>query len=112
MFLDELASGKRKRVMDKATFDDERKLGGEYGIFSLAVGWNTGDKAMRRPGDESFEAFIDAVAPGTLDQAKAEAGDSKVRRGRWLGTNTPWPRQVGDLYVHLITALEQRGLSS
>jgi energy-coupling factor transporter ATP-binding protein EcfA2 len=112
LFLDRLASGKRKRVMNKRMLTDERKLGAGYGIFTLAVGWKTADKTAGTPNDESFEAFIDAVAPGLLDQAKAEVGESKVRRGRWLGANAPWPQQVGDLYRQLVTALDQRGLKS
>jgi hypothetical protein len=112
LFLDRLTTGKRKRVMNKRMLTDERKLGSEYGIFTLAVGWKTADKTAGTPNDESFEAFIDAVAPGLLDQAKAEVGESKVRRGRWLGANAPWPQQVGDLYRQLVTTLDQRGLKS
>jgi hypothetical protein len=39
-------------------------------------------------------------------------GDSKVRQGRWLGTNIPCPPQVGALYEQLIAALEGRDLST
>jgi hypothetical protein len=55
---------------------------------------------------------VESEVPGLLNQAKDEVGDSKVRRGRWLATNTQWPQQVGDLYTRVITALKQRGLSS
>ncbi len=109
-FLNRLHTGKRKRVMNKRMFADERKLGARSGIFTLARGWKTADKATKTSNDESFEAFIDAVAPGELDKAKADVGDSKVRQGRWLGAVVPCPPQVTNLYEQLITALGQRGL--
>jgi energy-coupling factor transporter ATP-binding protein EcfA2 len=111
-FLDRLANGERKRVMNKRMFTDQRKLGAAYGIFTFAVGWRTANRTAGISNDESFEAFIDAAAPGMLDQARAEVGESKVRRGRWLGANAPWPKQVGDLYKQLARALHQRGLKS
>ena len=110
-FLDRLP-GKDKRVMNEQLLEDERKLGAEQGIFTLALGWKTRDKQAGTPGDESFEAFVESVVPGSLNQAEAEVGDSKVRRGRWLGTNIPCPQRVGDLYKQVITALEARGLSA
>ena len=109
-FLDRLASGKRKRVMNKRMFTDERKLGAQHGILTLAVGWKTANKITGTPNDESFEAFVDTVAPGALDGAKAEVGESKVRCGRWLGMNIPCPQQASGLYEQLIAALDQRGL--
>jgi len=110
-FLDRLDTGKRKRVMNKRMFTDQRRLGAQSGIFTLARGWKTADKATKTPNDESFESFVEAVAPGMLGKAKAEAGDSKVRQGRWLGTMAPCPREVTGLYGQLITALGQRGLA-
>jgi hypothetical protein len=102
--------------MSEHLLEDERKLGAEHGIFTLALGWKTRDKKAGTPGDENFEAFVEAVVPGSLNQAEAEVGDSKVRRGRWLGINIPCPQRVGDLYSDLykqvITALEGRGLST
>ena len=110
-FLDGLP-GKGKRVMSEQLLEDERKLGGEHGIFTLALGWKTRDKKTGTPGDESFEAFVESVTSGTLNEAEAEVGDSKVRQGRWIGTNMPCPERVGDLYEQLIAALERRGLST
>lgn len=111
-FLERLNTGKQKRVMNGEVFTEERELGERYGIFTLARGWKTADKAARTPNDESFEAFVEAVAPGMLDQAEAEVGGSKVRRGRWLGTNVACPPDVSDLYGNVITALDAKGLRS
>jgi len=110
-FLHRLDTGKRKRVMNRRMFTDERKLAAQSGIFTLARGWTTASKTAKTPGDESFEVFIDAAAPGMLDRSRAEAGDSKVRRGRWLGTQIACPREVTELYRHLIDALSHRGLT-
>ena len=85
-FMDSFSSGQPKRVMDPQTFTEERELGKQQGIFTLARGWTTSSKASNTPGDESFESFVEAVAPGKLRQAETEVGDSKVRKGRWLGT--------------------------
>jgi energy-coupling factor transporter ATP-binding protein EcfA2 len=110
-FMHRLDTGKRKRVMNKRMFTDERKLGAQAGIFTLARGWKTADKTAKTPNDESFEAFVEAVAPGKLGLAEADVGDSKVRRGRWLGAMVACPSGVTDLYGRLITALGQRGLT-
>ncbi len=92
-------------------FAEERELGAQHGIFTLAVGWKTADKAAGTPNDESFEAFVNAAMPGELEKAKAEVGDSKVRQGRWLGSTTQCPQEVSDLYGELVAALGQRGLA-
>jgi hypothetical protein len=109
--LDRLDTGQRQRIMNRRMFTDERKMGAKHGIFTFALGWTTADKRAGTPGDESFETFVDSAAPGTLAKAKTEVGDSKVRRGRWIGTNTPWPQRVGELYAQLVAALERQGLS-
>jgi hypothetical protein len=101
----------RTRRMDRVVFDDARKLGEQFGIFTLARGWTTADKTNKTPGDESFETFIDAVAPSSLNQAKDEVGDSKVRKGRWLGANISCPREVADLYARMIIAFGRQGLT-
>jgi hypothetical protein len=54
---------------------------------------------------------VDAVAPGKLDKAEAEAGDTKGSQGRWLGTQTVCPTEVADLYEKSITAPGQCGLA-
>lgn len=81
-FIADLDAGRRKRVMDEDMFVEERELGAQHGIFTLAVGWKTADKAAHTPNDENFEAFVNAVMPGELDKAETEVGDSKVRQGR------------------------------
>lgn len=111
-FMNDLDTGERNRTMDPQMFADERDLAARSGIFTLALGWKTADKTAKTPGDESFEAYLNAAAPGKLDQAKTEAGDSKVRRGRWLGTEVECPAEVVALYPQLLAALRQRGLAS
>jgi energy-coupling factor transporter ATP-binding protein EcfA2 len=110
-FLNQFNTDKAKRIMSQALFDHERKLGSDHGIFTLARGWTTADKTSGTQNDESFEAFIEAQAPGMLAQARAAVGDSKVRQGRWVGRNVPCPPAVRDLYQNLITAFGRRGLT-
>jgi hypothetical protein len=110
-FLHLLDAGERKRAMNQQMFTDERKLGEQYGIFTLARGWTAFNKASKTPGDESFEAFVEAVAPGKLREAEHEVGDSKVRKGRWLGATVTCPPGVADLYNRLLTALGRQGLT-
>jgi Predicted ATP-dependent endonuclease of the OLD family len=111
-FLHQFDTGKAKRVMSPTLFDQERKLGSDHGIFTLARGWTTADKASGTPNDESFEVFVEAEAPGMLAQAQAAVGDSKVRQGRWVGRNAPCPSAVGDLYQSVVTAFRRRGLTT
>ena len=106
-----LSTGERARVMNQQMFAEERELGEHYGIFTLARGRTTASKASRTQGDESFEAFIEAVAPGKLRQAEDEVGDSKVRKGRWLAAEIGCPGEVADLYDRMTTALGRQGLT-
>jgi len=66
---------------------------------------------FRTQPDESFEAFVEAVAPGKLDKAREEVGDSKVRKGIWLGENVQCPSKVRKLYYDIVKVLRKRGLS-
>lgn len=110
-FMQRLETGKRKRVMNRRMFTDERKLAAQAGIFTLAHGWTTASKTSKTPGDESFEAFVEGAAPGKLHQAAEEAGDSKVRKGRWLATTVACPPEVADLYDKLTTELTRQWLA-
>jgi hypothetical protein len=110
-FMQHLSTGERERTMNQQMFAEERELGEQHGIFTLARGWTTASRASRTPGDESFEAFIEAVAPGKLRQAEDEVGDSKVRTGRWLAAEISCPGEVTDLYDRMITALGRQGLT-
>ena len=100
-----------KRIMDQSVFEEQRTLGATQGIFTLACGWKTENKATGALNDESFEAFIEAVAPEKLDEAEAAVGDSKVRKGLWLAEKVPCPSKVTDLYTCIVTILQARGLA-
>lgn len=79
-FMQRLSTGERERVMNQQMFAEERELGEQHGIFTLARGWTTASKANRTPGDESFEAFIEAVAPGKLRQQKTRSATARSAR--------------------------------
>ncbi len=110
-FLSQFNTGKTNRTMSPALFDQMLKLGGDHAIFTLAQGWRTADKTTGTPNDESFEAFLDAEAPGALTQARSAVGDSKVRQGRWIAANMPCPPSVKDLYQRIVTAFGRHGLT-
>lgn len=106
--LDPVPSG---RVMDEDMFKRQRELGRAHGVFTLARGWTTANKETGAVNDESFEAFVEAVAPGKLNEAREEVGDSKVRKGIWLGETVPCPSEVRQLYEDIVKVLCKRGLS-
>lgn len=108
--LGEFEAGQRHRTMNGELFEELKRKGAENGVFTLALGWKTADKTAGTPNDESFEAFIESVAPGKLYLAKAEVGDSKARRGRWLADNVSCPIEVSSLYGRLVAGLKRRGL--
>jgi energy-coupling factor transporter ATP-binding protein EcfA2 len=87
------------------TFTEVIGAARKQGIFTLASGWERARKAEGVGGDESFEAFVERVAPGKLCEAARDAGLSKVRRGRWLGENVPCPSEVDQLYGDILTSL-------
>ena len=90
-------SSKAKK-MTPDLFRRSVELGREHNIFTLARGWTTKDKTTNTPGDESFEVFVDCVAPGQLAEAQREVGRSKVRQGLWVAAKVPCPAPVAELY--------------
>jgi ABC-type branched-subunit amino acid transport system ATPase component len=112
LYLDTLDADPSRRAMDETIFDAARELGRSHGVFTLARGWTTADKDAGIPNDESFEVFLEAVAPGKLATAEREVGNSKVRKGLWVAENVPCPSEVDDLYMQIITLLRQRGIAS
>ena len=101
-------------------FDVIKSVAAQHGIFTLAPGWT---RARRRhpstcestagamtAGDESFEAFVESVYPGKLQESHDVVGGSKVRRGRWVAENTDCPAAVEELYHQIVDVLEQRGM--
>lgn len=110
-FLNGLDPEPSHRVMDDAMFKRQKELGRAHGVFTLAGGWTTANKETGAQNDESFEAFVDTVAPGKLDEAREAVGDSKVRKGLWLGEQVSCPPEVRELYGGLVEVLRERGLS-
>jgi hypothetical protein len=92
--------------MSPEFFADQCRLGEQYGVLTLASGWQTG-----QANNESFEAFLDGVDPEMLVNARAEVGESKVRMGRWIAENVTCPARVASLYPLILVALQTRGLS-
>lgn len=111
-FLARVRGGGSTPTMSRTLFDEQRKLGESHGILTLAPGWTTASKKVGRPGDESFEAFIDSIDSTAREQASQQVGDSKVRVGRWIAENRDCPGQVSELYKHVISALQHRGLTT
>ncbi len=93
-FIRRFQKSKSARKMTQDVWDEEIPLGAQNGIFTLASGWEHDN--------ESFESFIEWVAPGMLAQAEAEVGRSKVRIGRWIANATTCPQEVDDLYRHIV----------
>lgn len=80
-----------------AGFEKLRQLGCGSGIFTLATGWD--------PADESFEAYLNTVAPGQLAEAAKIVGRSKPRQGRHVASETAYPDEIDTLYEKLLRRL-------
>jgi hypothetical protein len=91
--------GKDQRRMTQALWDEQVDLGVGYGVFTLATSW-TGSA-------EAVEGFIEGAAPGKLAEAKAEVGESKIRKGRWVAQQTDCPAEIDDLYRKIIATLDR-----
>jgi energy-coupling factor transporter ATP-binding protein EcfA2 len=79
------------------SFTELREIGERSGIFTLADGWD--------PAVESFEKFIDTVAPHQLAAAATIVGRSKPRQGRHIAAATACPPAVDELYAKLLLRL-------
>ncbi len=89
----------------KLTFAGVAAEARRYGIFTLAPDWDrTKTDGISA---ESFEAFVEATPglAGQLAAARAEVGDSKVRKGRWLAENHPCPAAIDELYADVLRTL-------
>jgi len=91
--------GKDQRRMTQALWEEQVGLGARHGIFTLTTSW-TGSA-------EAVEGFIECVAPGKLAEAKAEVGESKIRKGRWVAQQTDCPAKIDDLYRKIIATLDR-----
>ena len=91
--------GKEQRRMTQALWDEQVDLGVRHGVFTLATSW-TGSA-------EAVEGFIEGAAPGKLAEAKAEVGESKIRKGRWVAQQTDCPAEIDDLYRKIIATLDR-----
>ncbi|MHB1718357.1 MAG: ATP-dependent nuclease [Acidimicrobiales bacterium] len=90
--------GKDQRRMTQELWDEQVDLGARHSVFTLTTSW-TGSA-------EAVEAFIEGAAPGKLAKAKAEVGNSKIRKGRWVAQQTDCPPKVDDLYRRIVAALD------
>ncbi len=97
-------------VMTEELFHGQVDAARRHGVLTLALGWKTGNKKTDYPGTESFEVFVESVAPGKLAEAKAEVDTSKPRVGMWLAEHVPCPGQVAQLYLDAVDGLRGRGL--
>jgi predicted ATPase len=98
---------KAMKSMDKPTFDRLVEVGRRHGVFTLASGWQRADKPTGVAGDESFEVFVESVAPGLLSKAKGSVQGSKPRQGRWVAENSPCPVAVDELYGWILARFSQ-----
>jgi hypothetical protein len=95
-----------RNAVDQATagepesFAELRDLGENSGIFTLADGW---DSSV-----ESFEVYVNTVAPGKLTDAAKAVGKSKPRQGRHVAFATECPAAVDALYGKLLRHLGVR----
>ena len=80
-----------------ATFEDVRKQAERWGIFTLACGPETGE--------ESFESFLERVAPVALNEARQAEPDSKPRQGRYVAEHVACPPSVDAIYTELLSHL-------
>src|SRR6266568_3939082 len=80
----------RASAGESPSFEELRDLGESSGVFTLAEGWD--------PAVESFEAYVDLIAPGRLAQAVTVVGRSKPRQGRHMASGTECPGAVDALY--------------
>jgi len=91
--------GKNQRRMTQALWEEQVALGARRGVFTLATSWTESGEAV--------EGFIEGTAPGKLAQAKAEVGESKIRKGRWVAQQTDCPAEIDDLYRKIIATLDR-----
>lgn len=82
-----------------ATFGELRDTGEGSGIFTLAEDWDS-------PA-EGFEAYVQGIAPGLLEEAATIVGRSKPRQGRYVASAIGCPPGVDALYGKLLHHLDQ-----
>ncbi len=92
----ELASLVQASAARQSTFEELRAMGSRVGVFTLAADWDDG---------ESFEAFLDRVAPGKLAEAGQAVGASKPRKGTYVAEAMVCPKEVDGLYWEILQRL-------
>ncbi len=85
--------------MAQSLWDEQVALGVRHGVFTSTTSW-TGS-------GEAVEGFIEGAAPGKLAEAKAEVGDSKIRKARWVAQQTDCPAEIDDLYRQIVATLDR-----
>ncbi|HTX83132.1 MAG TPA: AAA family ATPase [Streptosporangiaceae bacterium] len=81
----------------KQSFSDLKSVGETSGIFTLAAGSDASD--------ESFEAYIQTVSPGSLTEAASAVVRSKPRQGRYIAEKIDCPPEVDALYAKILRQL-------
>lgn len=87
----------RAAAGESASFGELRNLGESSRVFTLAQGWD--------PAAESFEAYVNLIAPGRQAQAAKVVGRSKPRQGRHVASATECPDAIDALYGKLLRCL-------
>ncbi len=87
------------------TFEEAREVGRKNNIFTLATGW-TRKNSDCHDDKESFEAFLEKIAPGKLCEAENSEGRSKVRQGFFIADAIDCPKEIEDLYENILISLQ------
>ena len=93
--------------MTHELFEEQKEIGRENNVFTLAPGWTARDRQAGTASNESFEAFLETVDIGKLNEAETAVGSSKVRQGRWLAENLDCPTEVSTLYADLVAVFRR-----
>lgn len=111
-FLDRVQGNGSPITMSANLFEEQKTLGQDHAILTLAPGWTTANKKAGSPGDESFEVVLDRLDDTAREQAKRHVGDNKVRVGLWIGKNRDCPPEISKLYRQTVAALRRRGMTA
>ena len=92
-----LASSLEDAPKERSSFAEIRDQAGRWGVFTLATGANKDD--------ESFESYLERVAPEAIADARRAEQASKPRQGRHVAERLDCPPEVDELYGQLLSHL-------